>query len=472
MSTRLLHMQGIKNILSKIWSNPKPSPYRPFLEQRNISPKLPLCLAPWTSINFTIDGYATVCCLNRKTSVKVAGSSIDAIWNSAEFKALREKVDQELLDYDCGICNKQLLAGNYTGVKARSYDGYEMTDPLMPRVMEFCLDNTCNLACTMCNSILSSTIRQRNKLPRFESKYDDRFVEQLDPYIPHLQLAVFSGGEPFLVSIYYKIWERMVALNPGLKISVVTNGTRLDNRIKELLERGNFQINVSIDAVEKNLYESIRVNAAFEQVLQNLDWFIEYGQRKNNPVNIPMCPLSLNRFHIPDMVRFANQKNVTLNFVYVDRPISLSLTNKPAPYLQEMLDYYRQQNFQATNTRSRQNVERFSGFMKDVEDWVKAANQTETHNNAFEWDTENYIETLNNMVDKTDDVWLQQNPAAREELKALVTAVLDNVEPGKREAVFERLSNQKLSEVYTYVKGKQPKELLFLFSEFIGQHSP
>lgn len=461
-------MQGIKNILSKFWSNSTPSPYRPFLEQRNISPKLPLCLAPWTSINFTIDGYATVCCLNRKTSVKVAGLSIDAIWNSAEFKALREKVGQELMDYDCGICNKQLLAGNYIGVKARSYDEFKVSDPFVPKVMEFCLDNTCNLACTMCNSILSSTIRQRNKLPRFESKYDDRFVEQLEPYIPHLQLAVFSGGEPFLVSIYYKIWERMVALNPGLKISVVTNGTRLDNRIKELLEKGNFQINVSLDAVEKNLYESIRVNATFEQVLQNLDWFIGYGERKNNRVNLPMCPLSLNRFHIPDMVRFANQKNVTLNFVYVDRPISLSLKHKPASYLQEILDYYKKQAFQATNTVSGQNIERFYGFIKDVEEWMIAGNQKASSYSTFEWDTENYVDTLNDIVDKTDDVWMQQNKAAREELKALVTAVLDNVEPAKRLAVFERLGNQKLSEIYNYVKGKQPKELLYLFNEFIG----
>jgi MoaA/NifB/PqqE/SkfB family radical SAM enzyme len=431
----------------------------------------PVCLAPWTSINFTIDGYATVCCLNRKTSVKVAGSSIDAIWNSREFNTLRESVQEDDLKYDCGICNEQIIAGNLDGVKARSYDDYTIANPFTPRVMEFCLDNTCNLACTMCNSILSSTIRQRNKLPRFESKYDDSFVEQLESYIPHLQSAVFSGGEPFLIPIYYKIWERMVAINPKLKICVVTNGTRLDNRIKALLERGNFQINVSIDAVEKSLYESIRINATFEQVMHNLDWFIDYGQRKKNPVNLPMCPLALNRFHIPEMVRFANQKNVSLNFVYVDRPATLTLTNKPAAYLQEMLDCYDKESFDVANPISRQNVARFNGFVKDVQNWMASAETQNILPLTKQWDTENYIETLNDLVDSTDDVWIQENTEARQELKTLIVAVLDNVEPTKRSIVFERLSNQKLSEVYNHVKGKQPKELLFLFGEFIGQHN-
>jgi MoaA/NifB/PqqE/SkfB family radical SAM enzyme len=79
-----------------------------------------------------------------------------------------------------------------------------------PRVMEFELSNECNLECVMCNGYFSSSIRKnREKLPASVSPYNDQFVDELDQFIPHLTDAKFLGGEPFMIDIYLKIWERI-----------------------------------------------------------------------------------------------------------------------------------------------------------------------------------------------------------------------------------------------------------------------
>ena len=56
----------------------------------------------------------------------------------------------------------------------------------------------------------------------FENPYDAAFVKQLEEFIPHLEEVKFYGGEPFLIEIYYEIWEKIMELNPKVRISVQT----------------------------------------------------------------------------------------------------------------------------------------------------------------------------------------------------------------------------------------------------------
>jgi sulfatase maturation enzyme AslB (radical SAM superfamily) len=468
MSFKPSFLTSITGKLNRLLQKPYPSPYTAYYHARKVPSGTPLCIAPWTSVNFTIDGYATVCCLNRKTSIRVSGNSIDDIWKSAAFKELRTQVKQNNLEYDCGICSHQLAAGNYTGVKALAYDSYYPTTPLRPQVMEFCLDNTCNLACTMCNSMLSSTIRQQQKLPRFHPHYGSEFVQQLNDYIPYLKAAVFSGGEPFLVPLYFEIWENILRINPSLCIHVVTNGTTLNSRIKDLLERGNFQINVSIDAVDKVLYESIRVNAQFETVMQNFEWLREYGVRKGNPINIPCCPLTLNWQNIPEVVRFANKKNVSTNFVYVDRPLTLTLTNKNSAYLQNIISYYNTQAFEANTPTAVNNIAKFKGLINDVTKWQQSNLASGVHPVPQLFDMENYSSSLQNLIQQTTDPDIKDDALAKHELFTIVDNLLSQLPVKQRYSVFERLQNTKLSVIYNHVKDKNVNELVYLFNEYTG----
>lgn len=435
---------------------------------RNHSAGSPVCLAPWTSVSFTISGYATVCCLNRKTSVDIRGKRIDDIWTSEAFVALREQMNNHNLAHDCAVCGQQIEAGNFAGVKAADYDGFYPAHPERPKVMEFCLDNICNLACTMCNSILSSTIRKQQKLPAFQSVYGQDFVEQLDAYIPYLESAVFSGGEPFMNPLYFQIWERMITLNPNLVISVVTNGTKLDNRVKELLERGRFRINVSIDAVDRDLYESIRVNAHFDRVMENLEWFRAYARRKNLPLNIPVCTLSANWHNIPDIVRFANEREISINFVYVDRPLAMSLVNKPAVYLDQIIAHFSSQSFIAEHTIARVNVNRFQGLLRDLNKWRENNLATPASSSADLSPDIDYLSALAKRVHHTTEPGLQDNPAAREDLLIRMVDFLQSMPEEQWSLIFDRINATPLAVIYSYIQGKSQQELAVMFTEYIG----
>jgi MoaA/NifB/PqqE/SkfB family radical SAM enzyme len=72
----------------------------------------------------------------------------------------------------------------------------------------------------------------------------------------------------------------IIAINPKCLIMVQTNGMVLNERIKNLLSRGNFQIGVSIDSLKKEVYETIRPHGKLERVMENINYFSEYSKRK------------------------------------------------------------------------------------------------------------------------------------------------------------------------------------------------
>ena len=119
----------------------------------------------------------------------------------------------------------------------------------------FELSNICNLECVMCNGDYSSLIRKnREKRDELAIPYDEKFLLQLEEYIPFLEEVKFYGGEPFLIELYYGIWEKIIRLNPAVRISVQTNATVLNRRVNEVLSKTNFHINVSLGlASEKQL---------------------------------------------------------------------------------------------------------------------------------------------------------------------------------------------------------------------------
>jgi len=53
---------------------------------------------------------------------------------------------------------------------------------------------------------------------------------------------------------YYDIWDLIIRKNPKCEIVVQTNATVLNNRIKNLLETGNFKISISIDSYFSCIY--------------------------------------------------------------------------------------------------------------------------------------------------------------------------------------------------------------------------
>ncbi|MFH2096050.1 MAG: radical SAM protein, partial [Bacteroidota bacterium] len=336
-----------------------------------------ICHAPFRSMRFTITGNVLACCYNR---YQVLGSypsdKLNDIWFGKNIIQLRSRLENNDLNLGCQRCLHDIESRNFYSTGARFYDYLPEKKAGYPVMLDFEIDNTCNLECVMCSGENSSLIRKnREKKPPYPIPYDHDFISQLKEFFRFIQEARFVGGEPFPQEMNYRIWEQLMEINPGAKISVLTNGTILNDRIRELLVKGNFHISVSIDSLQKETYEKIRVNADFEKVMENMAFFMEDAKQNERPFCINVCPMPYNWQDIPGLFNFANQKNIHVFLHTVVFPPHASLRYQPPEKLQEIISFMEKQKLKGFSKVQRANKKTFSSFISQLKGWHNYSNE-------------------------------------------------------------------------------------------------
>ena len=341
-----------------------------------------LCYAPFHSLAFYQDGRATACCFNREHTLgRYPAQSIQQIWQGEAAVRLRQAVQQHNLDLGCFDCKRHLLTGNYSGVKALNYDylGAANAPHGFPLLIDFLLDNACNLECQMCSGVYSSSIRKnRERLPADAVVYDERFIEELGAFIPYLKWANFSGGEPFLITAYHAIWDKIAALNPDILCGVTTNGTVLNARVKDWLQKLRFHLSISIDSLNKQRFETIRKNASLERVLENFTYFRDYAHAQGTAITINMTVMVSNWMDVPDMVRFASENGAQIYFTNVWQPPAYALWNKPAATLADIAAFLEKNRPLPDSDIARTNDVLYAALLHDIKTWQQNAVQAPT----------------------------------------------------------------------------------------------
>ncbi len=328
------------------------------------------CYAPFNTLRFSATGLIQACCRNRyATFGKINEMTIDEIWNGNRIQQFRKNLLNYKLFDGCQFCEMMLKQRNYIFLKSLEYDAFQIKpDDITIRKFEFEISNSCNLECVMCSGELSSSIRKnREQLPPIPEIYDDSFVEQLKPYWKNITRATFAGGEPFLIPLYYKIWENILQYNSLIDNIIITNGTILNDKIKNLINRGNFYFAVSIDSFHKETYETIRKNANYEAVMSNFEYFYEYSLKNKRWITINICPLTYNCQEIPSIVDYMNKRNINIYFNQVDYPINLSLRSLNTKNLRELIQFYNNYKFNNYNTPvEKNNLNNFKALIKQI----------------------------------------------------------------------------------------------------------
>lgn len=355
---------------------------RELYERESIPQPLKVCYAPFSSLYFGQQGKVIACALNRS---HVLGTypqqSISEIWTGQAAQALRRMIDRtDLLNAGCQECAYQLKNRNFSSIKANMFDRPRLhqTDLTYPSLLEFEIDNTCNLECVMCSGTFSSSIRKnREQLPPIVNPYDDAFVKQLREYIPHVSQIHFFGGEPFLVPIHYKIWDTIAELNPNANLWVITNGTILNNRVKALLQKLKFNITFSIDSFNEPNYNSIRVNSDFKKVMRHFRYFYDYTKTNGRDFTINSTYMRLNWRDIPQTVSKCNMLGISVNLIPVIHPKSLSLATMNAKELAEVVQYFEGFSFGIFDHFSKANNQQYQSMLRLVKEWLELAQNIE-----------------------------------------------------------------------------------------------
>ncbi|MBL7799985.1 MAG: radical SAM protein [Chitinophagales bacterium] len=353
------------------------------------------CYLPYNSLTFSFTGKVFVCGYNREILLgKYPQNTIDEIWNGSNAKKLREHMSHNDLEFGCQHCKYFFDKEKFTNLRPLVFDKYyNNTEALFPKVFEFELSNECNLECQMCQGEVSSSIRKnKDKLPPIPMVYDDAFVEQLAKYIPHLKEAKFYGGEPFLIPIYYKIWEKVRELNPSLELFLITNGMHWNSKIEKLVTELNFDLAVSIDAMDKEKLERIRKNVVHEKLLDNIKRFSDICTKKGKHLSLSFTVQKDNWDQLPLVIKHCNEVNAFIYVSYLERPIHYSLTDMSKAELKEVRAYMEKFNFPIFTQKERHNKKCFEDFKHFLDTYIN--NEEETRYHEYRFDSEKLFEEM------------------------------------------------------------------------------
>ena len=182
--------------------------------------------------------------------------------------------------------------------------------------MTFELYNVCNLECIMCSGNYSHLIRKnREKLPTLPFVYDEKFLSELDEFLPQLKFVEFAGGEPTLIKYYYKIWERLLTVNRNCRIHVQTNGTIITEEFKSALKSGQFNIGLSIDSQNAEDFEKIRLNAKYIEVVENIKYYEQLATHGTIELSYTFCPMISNWKELPSFLKSSEKKEDPSSFI-------------------------------------------------------------------------------------------------------------------------------------------------------------
>ena len=357
------------------------------------------CLAPVSNINLSSDGNIGLCNVNSEYIYgKWPQTSLKDAWFSEKRKKAAQMVLDNKLDQSC--CCHTFFNKTYN-IGAVPMDGYDNAldfyDNLndiennWPINIRFQLGIRCNMKCIMCGEHASSLHRKEKNLPEFISPFEqnvDKFLIELEEFIPHLKKIILTGGESFLQPMYYKIFDLLIEKNYSGRIYVFSNGSIFNSKIKSILNhfKNNIQINLSIDSFNKLIYEKIRSNGNYEKMLENLFLF------KESPCDLRLSVTAMkqNSYDMIETVKFCDKHNIKAGIYPVftnhsyfegNKIESTAIFDMELSKIRRLLtfynifaeNYYNNKDFKETKI-SIENKKYFYRYIKDLVNYIEFKN--------------------------------------------------------------------------------------------------
>ncbi|MEZ5179703.1 MAG: SPASM domain-containing protein [Acidimicrobiales bacterium] len=251
----------------------------------------PLCTAPYLVMDFDPAGNVQACCVNAMYPLgNVTRSSIREIWEGERARKLRRdragrpRLRLRRLPAPPGVRRRRpglLVLQQLPGARARPRvavaHGVRPPQHVQRGVHHV-------------RRRPSSKIRTgREGRPPLAHAYDDRFFEELEEFLPHLGIAEFRGGEPFLMPEHFRIWDSLLRLDHRIPCNITTNGTILTDKVRALMEELPFSFVVSIDGSTRETLEAIRVGVSWDKLTANIPQFLDYTRERGTFFHLSTC---------------------------------------------------------------------------------------------------------------------------------------------------------------------------------------
>ena len=269
------------------------------------------CMMPWVHLHVTPAGAALPCCIGNHSHTvgNITEKSLIELVNSDGMNDLRRDMLDGVLNPACSACHSHEEQGIVSFRKTNNEAYGKYFDEVLThtdidgilvnfkmRYFDIRLSNICNMKCRTCNSQYSSMWEQEDNkqgTKTFSITKDTRtsYLPQILQHIPHIDMAYFAGGEPFISEEHYIMLEEMIKHNrTDIVLRYNSNLSVLGYKNKDLLSlwkhfKNKVQIYASIDHYGSRA-EYIRHGTDWGKIENNFDMLkkLDYVSMQINSV--------------------------------------------------------------------------------------------------------------------------------------------------------------------------------------------
>lgn len=253
-----------------------------------------------------------------------------------------------------------------------------------PRRMTVSLISTCNLRCKMCPY-------DKNKLFVL-SKYQ---VDDIISVLPYVEEIEWNGGEAFLFKYFNELLD--AAYKNNVKQYVTSNGLLINDTYAEKIVKYDIDLTLSIDSVDKELYENIRFGAKFDLLLQRIEKINYFAEKFNKKVNLSINSV-LSKYNYKyennffDIIKFAKKHGFSTVRISIDQ------YDKDKNLISDILFYFNKYRTDLAKLAQNLNIN-LQFIMPSVESCLEQQNNISFQSNDFNKNKKNKVETyVLNMV--------------------------------------------------------------------------
>lgn len=278
---------------------------------------IPSCLWPFTSVAINHEGEVFLCPCVQWTSMGAIGNvhhdDLETIWNSGAAHRYR-KIFLEgkaasicdvnacayLQNYDAVLAEKKYLVPINEKAMARD-EGF--LPALFTRV-KMDTDWRCNLRCKMCRK--EAITKARNDTTAVTIQRLRTLWTQVIEYHPA------TSGEPLFIPEIRELLASPLLAESGVQVELVTNASLFTEAMWERIGHNRFSfVKVSLDAVSKDVYESIRIGSDFDRLMQNLRLLTRLKREgRVERIQYTIVVMRSNYKQLPQFVDFAESMTV------------------------------------------------------------------------------------------------------------------------------------------------------------------
>ena len=272
--------------------------------------------------------------INMKESERKAGFMEDKIVYSTDNKVKLYSSEEDIMKKLEGVIGPKFVEYRRKWELTNKFE----LETEFPLYLQLELHQICNLKCPMC------AIGD----PEANSKYIDDTHMDWETYKKIILEAEKYGcpslnpqgtNEPLLVP-NFEDYIKFASQHGFIDIMMNSNATLLtEERSRKLLDSGVTRISFSLDAHSKETFEKIRIGADFDNVIKNIERFMEIKKEGNYElpvVGVSFCKMKVNEDELDD---FINRWSEKVDFIKVQNFIPPELAHDYSQFIPTDSEY-------------------------------------------------------------------------------------------------------------------------------------